>query len=110
MKLTYYKIFDSEGELEEALLSSETRIIKTFHGEFLFVKRNTEFLVFEAKCPHQGKKLQGCWVEDNQVICPVHQYGYSLKDGKGHGMCLTKYPLKIDEKGVFIGKEKFSLF
>jgi 3-phenylpropionate/trans-cinnamate dioxygenase ferredoxin subunit len=54
--------------------------------------------------------MDGCSVGDGYVVCPFHKYGFSLEDGKGQGLFLEKYQLKVEEGGVFIGMEKWSLF
>lgn len=65
---------------------------------------------FKNRCPHQNKSLAGCKVHEGHVVCPVHQYSFSLEDGRGHGLYLENYPIEYRENGVFVGIEKWSLF
>lgn len=76
----------------------------------LLIKDGNDYHAFRNNCPHQNKPLDHCSVEDGLVICPFHQYAYSLENGRGHGMCLDKYELKFDERGVWLGIERWSLF
>lgn len=110
MKIKWYKVFESKEELEVLCSTSHTAVHATYHGEFLFVRQKDNFLAFKNKCPHQNKKLDGCWIKNNHIVCPMHQYSFSLTDGKGHGLCLDKYPIEYRTDGVFIGIEKFSIF
>jgi len=76
----------------------------------LLVKKEKTLHAFKNRCPHQNKPLNGCSIKDEVIICPFHKYQYSIRDGKGHGMCLEKYPTKIEEDKFYVGKEKWSLF
>lgn len=79
-------------------------------GEVLLVKKDSGYFAFKNKCPHQGKSLEGCWIDNESIVCPFHKFNFSLKTGKGHGLYLDQYELKIDEKGVYLGKEGWTLF
>jgi 3-phenylpropionate/trans-cinnamate dioxygenase ferredoxin subunit len=109
-KLKWYPLFEKSEQLESLFCGKETVVYKSFFGEILFVKHALTILAFKNKCPHQGKSLEGCWLNQNAVVCPFHKYHFSLETGRGQGLYLEKYELKIDEKGVFLGKEVWSLF
>ena len=109
-KLKWHLLFENEEQLEILFGVKETVVYKSFFGEVLFIKQQSSFLAFKNKCPHQGKSLEGCWLNQNTVVCPFHKYQFSLETGRGQGLYLEKYELKIDENGVFLGKEAWSLF
>ena len=109
-RIQWYLIFQDERELETFFVSNNTRVHKGMFGEVLLVRSKQSYYAFKNKCPHQNKPLDGCSEKDGFVICPFHKYHYDLKDGRGHGLCLDKYHLKIDDSGVYVGKEKWSFF
>lgn len=59
------------------------------------------------QCPHAGAKLhQGYLDPQGNIVCPLHRYKFSLKNGlniSGEGYFLKTHPLEIREEGVFIG-------
>jgi 3-phenylpropionate/trans-cinnamate dioxygenase ferredoxin subunit len=81
----------------------------TFH-DLLIIEKAGELFAMDTKCPHQGKSLEGCWEENDHIICPVHQYSFSLENGRGHGMYLERYDTRIQEGWFKIKKEKWSFF
>ena len=60
-----------------------------------------------SKCPHAGGNLaQGKIDQKGNIVCPVHGYIFNLKSGRdimNEGYFLKIYPVKEDEKGIFIG-------
>ena len=110
-KLKWYFVSESLDEFEE-LFSSHNTVVHNimFFGEVLLVKNKGEYFAFKNKCPHQNKPLNGCTINNGDIICPFHRYQFSLDNGRGHGLFIDKYPLKFNRVGVFLGKEVFSLF
>ena len=74
------------------------------------MKSNGEYSAFKNKCPHQNKPLNDCSVHDGHIVCPFHRYHFSIENGRGHGLCLDKYQLKIEDDQVWLGKEVWRLF
>lgn len=109
-KLKWYRYFESKEELDALFLINHSAVYQNMFGEVLFIKEGDEYHAFKNKCPHQNKPLNGCTIHDGHIVCPFHHYHYSLNDGRGHGLYVDKYALKIDESGVFVGKEKISWF
>lgn len=109
-KLKWYPLFESEQELKELFAGKNSLVHRTMFGEVVLVHHKDKYYAFENKCPHQGKRLEGCWLENDQLVCPWHQYHFALDTGRGQGLYLEKYELRINEKGVFLGKERWSLF
>ncbi len=109
-KLKWYRVFNSKEELDERFIGKSSFVHTTMFGTILFLKRNGAYYAFKNRCPHQGKSLEGCIVEDDRFICPYHRYQFSLEDGKGHGMYVDKHKLRMDDSGVHIGKYKWGLF
>ena len=62
-----------------------------------------------ASCPHAGGDLSEGFVDKKEnIICPVHNYRFSLNSGRdrdGEGYLLKIYQLKESEQGIFIKLE-----
>jgi 3-phenylpropionate/trans-cinnamate dioxygenase ferredoxin subunit len=109
-KVSWQIVFFSEEERSSFFGNANHKIFKSAFGEFLLVNKNDGVHAFKSRCPHQNKPLNGCILKDEVIICPFHKYEFSMRDGKGHGMCLEKYPTKLEEEKFFVGKERWSLF
>jgi len=109
-KLKWYPIFESQQALDDLFIGKKAVVHRSMFGEALFVKNDGNYYAFKNKCPHQNKPLNDCALNEGHIVCAYHRYQFSLEDGKGHGMCLDKYQIKIEEGRVFLGKEVWSLF
>ena len=62
-----------------------------------------------ANCPHAGGTLAEGYIDNfGNIVCPIHQYRFSLQNGRnssGEGYYLKTYPIEKREEGVFIGME-----
>jgi len=69
---------------------------------------------FAYKCPHASGVMADGFIDDSgNVVCPLHRYRFSVKNGynsSGEGFFLKTYPLEKREDGVYIGLEKSGLF
>lgn len=65
-----------------------------------------------AKCPHAGGQLSKGFVDANgNIVCPLHRYRFSLKNGvnsSGEGYHLKTFRIEENDDGVFIRVEKAS--
>lgn len=63
-------------------------------------------IAFQGKCPHAGADLSRGFVDKEcNVVCPLHHYRFSLASGRnvsGEGYFLKRYPVRINDEGVFI--------
>ena len=109
-KLKWYPIAESLQELDDLFLGKAIVVHRSMFGEALIVKHEGEYYAFRNKCPHQNKPLNDCTLHDGMLICAFHRYRFSLSNGRGHGLCLDKYELKIDNGSVWLGKEVWTLF
>jgi nitrite reductase/ring-hydroxylating ferredoxin subunit len=69
---------------------------------------------FAQKCPHAGGFFCEGWLDAlGNVVCPLHRYKFSLKNGRnvsGEGYYLKHWPVEAREDGVYVGLEKSSFF
>lgn len=57
------------------------------------------------RCPHEGGSLGQGWVEEGEVVCPLHRWRFKLKDGRcttirGHGV--HRFPVEVREGDVWV--------
>lgn len=69
---------------------------------------------FAHSCPHAGGLMEEGYLDDlGNVVCPVHHYKFSLKNGRnssGEGYKLKTYPVESRPDGLFVGIEEGGLF
>lgn len=97
-------------ELDEHLAIKNPYFLKNAFFDLLIFKKGDNLYATETKCPHQWKSLEGCWERNGHIICPVHQYAFSLENGRGHGMYLKSYNTRLREGWFQVKKEKWSFF
>ncbi len=110
MKVRWVKIFSSKDEMLQALGKRSSMEIRANGKDLVMLREEDQVYLIQNKCPHQGLSLKDAKCENGMVICPFHQYRFSLENGRGHGLYLERYPVEYRENGVFAGFEYFSIF
>lgn len=102
---TWHKIAESANELaarEERIIVAEVNGRKICVAEF-----DQQWYGFAYKCPHaSGIMAMGYIDAVGNVVCPVHRYKFSLRNGRnssGEGFYLKTYPIEIRPDGVYLG-------
>jgi len=62
-----------------------------------------EIYAVSAECPHAGFDLSEGWCQNGKIICPLHGYAFDLKTGRGTNDYLRTYPVKLENKTIFVG-------
>jgi 3-phenylpropionate/trans-cinnamate dioxygenase ferredoxin subunit len=106
----WFQLFNSREEFQTLFSTQDVVVYRSSFASIIFIKQKSKYYAFKNKCPHQGKPMDNCWVENDSIVCPFHQFQFNLESGRGHGTALIQYKLRIEENGVFIGKEGLSLF
>ena len=111
-KYSWHKISDS---LEEISFSPNGLAQVEVAGKLICVSKNAdELAACTAKCPHAGGALADGYIDPlGNIVCPLHRYKFSLKNGRnvsGEGYFLKIFPLEIRADGVFIGFEQNNFF
>ena len=107
-KLRWLKIADSKADLrfpENNILEIE------IDGKRICIALTAVGLkACSSKCPHAGGEMaQGKLDNKGNITCPVHGYIFNLNNGRDtnfEGYFLKLYPIKEEEKGVFVGLEE----
>ena len=69
-------------------------------------KHNNQLFACAQKCPHAGGLLADGHLDAlGNLVCPLHKYRFSLKNGRntsGEGYYLKTFAIEVREDGVFI--------
>jgi nitrite reductase/ring-hydroxylating ferredoxin subunit len=107
-RYTWIKIAKSESEL---VLNRESIGTLEVNGQKLCISKfDNRWFAFASICPHAGAPLSEGYVdEEANVVCPVHSYRFSIKNGRnaeGEEYRLRTHPVECRPEGVFIGFEE----
>ncbi len=109
---TWHKIADSHTEID--FLENGLTTIEVGGKTICLSKIADKIFACAAKCPHAGGNMANGYVDAlGNIVCPLHRYKFSLKNGinsSGEGYFLKIYPIEETENGVFIGIEQNSMF
>lgn len=108
----WIKIADS---IEEISFGANNIAEANADGKRICIARhNKNLFAFAYKCPHaSGLLIEGDIDPLGNVVCPLHRYKFSLRNGRnvsGEGYYLKNWPVEVGEDGVYVGFEKNSLF
>ncbi len=82
-------------------------VVDDVTGIVLF-KVNGKIFAVDNVCPHNHTpKMHLGYVEDENVLCPIHFFKFSLQTGKQTedvGCTLPTYEVKIEGKDVYVEK------
>jgi nitrite reductase/ring-hydroxylating ferredoxin subunit len=46
------------------------------------VRRGADVAAFSGRCPHAAGPMGRGWVEDGELVCPLHRWRFRLDDGR----------------------------
>lgn len=111
-KYKWHKIADSADEIP----FGENRLAEIEAGgkSICLAKQGEELFACTAKCPHASGAMAGGYLDPlGNIVCPLHRYKFSLKNGRnisGEGFFLKTYPVEKREDGIYIGIEEKGFF
>ena len=111
-KYKWHKI----AEAFEGIAFADNKIAVVEAGDkTLCIGRHQDQLFgFAYKCPHAGGILADGFIDAlGNVVCPVHRYKFSLKNGRntsGEGYYMKHWPVETREDGIYVGIEESGLF
>ncbi len=70
----------------------------------VFHTRSGAVFATQANCPHRAGPLADGLMDDDTVLCPLHDRSYDLKTGKeiGADCALAVYPIRVDADGTIV--------
>ena len=103
-KYTWHKI---AGSIAEINFCSNGLAEITVMGKTVCIARyNNTLRACAQKCPHAGGNLADGYLDPTgNIVCPLHQYKFSLSNGRnisGEGYFLKTYLLEERLDGIYI--------
>lgn len=69
----------------------------------------TQLFAIAYQCPHAGGILANGYIDAiGNVVCPMHRYKFSLRNGyntSGEGYYLKHWPVEVRSDGVFLAMD-----
>jgi len=104
-KYTWNKIADHLNEL--AFAANHIAVAELKGKKICIGQYQGMTFAFAYTCPHAGGFLADGYIDAlGNVVCPLHQYKYSMQNGRnvsGEGYYLKHWPVELREDGVFVG-------
>lgn len=105
--IKWYRLFNSSREAFERVPEKKLIRINTPVRSVCITRIAETFYLFENSCPHSGASLcDGALNHKNEVICPLHSYGFELQNGieiQNRTRDLMIFKTRQDEEGLHIG-------
>lgn len=111
-KYKWHKIADNESQIRVA--ENGIAVINIQGEKICLTKFQHQWFGFAYNCPHAGGLLDNGYIDMmGHIVCPLHQYKFSLKNGHnttGEGYILKTYPVEIRNEELYVGLEEGSFF
>ena len=111
-KYQYHQIAEHPSELN---FSEQGIAVVEIKGKKICIARfESAWFGFAYKCPHASGIMSEGYIDAvGNVVCPVHRYKFSLKNGRntsGEGYYLKIYPVEVRGEAIFVGIPDGGLF
>lgn len=98
------KIAQSESEI--SFQENNIAVIEINDKKICLGKYNNQLFAFAYKCPHASSLLSEGWIDmQGNVVCPLHNYKFSLKTGRhpaDGGYYMKHWRVEKKEDGIYI--------
>lgn len=110
--ITWHKIAESPAEFQTA--DNQVAVIEVQDKKICLAEYQGQWHGFAYKCPHaSGIMANGYLDAMGNIVCPLHRYRFSLKNGRntsGEGYYLKTYPVETRADGIYIGLASTGFF
>jgi len=72
------------------IAEGSAKLVRVDKDEVAVFKHQGQLCAIQNTCPHEGGQLCKGWIEEGEVVCPLHGYKFDLKTGA----CSTDAKLK----------------
>jgi nitrite reductase/ring-hydroxylating ferredoxin subunit len=104
-KYTWHKVAETEADIK--WLPGEVALVEAGDKKVCIARWKDGWYGFSHSCPHAGGLMEEGYLDDlGNVVCPIHHYKFSLRNGRnttGEGYKLKTYPVESRPDGVFVG-------
>jgi len=69
------------------------------------LRAGEEVIALMDTCPHAGGSLGQGWIEEGEVVCPLHRWRFKLRDGRCstmRGQGVHRFPVQIRQDEVWV--------
>lgn len=105
--MKHYKLAETKNDLLKRLDEHGRGLVKIGERKICLVQHNGNLHAFDHLCPHaKHSLLEGKINYQNEIICPLHGYRYSLKngtEGEQRTNDLRIHQLESRDDGFFLG-------
>lgn len=105
--MEWIKLFSSAEQAELQVREGKPRRLVVRGLRLCIARHQGKLFVVSDSCPHSGAALSDGVVNYlGDVVCPLHQYQFSLRTGRERSeRCtdLTCYPVEEKADGIFLG-------
>jgi nitrite reductase/ring-hydroxylating ferredoxin subunit len=103
--LTWHKVAETSGELQPG--PTGIAVVEICDKKICIAEYQGQWHGFAYKCPHaSGIMANGQLDAMGNIICPLHRYRFSIKNGRntsGEGYYLKTYPVELRADGIYVG-------
>jgi nitrite reductase/ring-hydroxylating ferredoxin subunit len=103
--LEFYKVAESTDDL--VFGPNNIAVVDIRDKKICLARYEDRWHSFAYKCPHaSGIMANGNIDANGNIVCPVHRYRFSLKNGRntsGEGYYLKTYPVEQRADGLYVG-------
>ena len=100
------KIYEKSSILEQEILLEDLKSEINFFDEYIIVKKNNNFKIYNRVCDHAGGRLIS---RNNKVLCPIHNWVFDPLSGKYLNKIKKKeIEHKISNKKIIFKIEKLT--
>ena len=107
MKYQWHKIANSEEDI--LLQENGIAVVEVKEKKICVTKYHQLWHGFAYNCPHAGGLMANGYIDiTGNIVCPLHRYKFSLKNGRntsGEGFYMKTFPVEVREEGIFVGVE-----
>ena len=66
----------------EELVEGQGRSLDASGIRLAVFRSGGDLVALCGRCPHSGGSLGHGWIEDGEVVCPLHRWHFRLSDGR----------------------------
>ena len=83
---------------------SDRTCVAVGDGRAVVLRRGDRVVAFRNRCLHQDSPLDGGWIRDGVLTCPLHFWRYRADDGSviGGAGSLESYPVDVVDGEAFV--------
>ena len=109
--ITWHKVANDKDGIEWN--ENQMAIVQADDKMVTLIRFQDEIKACAHKCPHASGTMSDGFVDARgNIVCPVHKYRFSLKNGlntSGEGYRLKVYLVEENENGIYIGWKENTL-